>query len=198
MPRGPKIKRHILEYIFTEALRSKDLDRLILAHRIQGNLESIGEIVPAEETIVKKISEARNSAENEDSPWHVSSMSKYEIPPEALPVIMKAWAESFLREKPLTIRQVQWIARLYKLLEDKDLDVLINYASRYAHYERISKLVGKQPKTQIDFCNLWINDVSLYQSTTGDKEPSNKLKELAEDLDLVIDLRSGTLFKYYE
>jgi len=55
------------------------------------------------------------SPDPEDRPWSRVYLADYPIPPETLPVVLKVWAHALRKDKnkPLTIREAQWVARLY-------------------------------------------------------------------------------------
>jgi hypothetical protein len=56
----------------------------------------------------------RPSIEDErDELWTRLSMIKYPLAPETLPVVLETWAVAFDEGIPLTIRQAQWVSRLY-------------------------------------------------------------------------------------
>ncbi len=103
----------------------------------------------------------------EDRPWSVAALAlaDYNIPPEALPVVMKAWAKALVDDKPLTIRQVKWIARLryiYTGETDISLEYLTVKASNYANTEKAIKLTGAYPDKPQNMRWLWLSDAFLY------------------------------------
>lgn len=102
MSKGTRIPGWLQLYIRTEALKNRGTPRDFLATQIKKALQS-EELpasytcdegtIPQHETIVKMISQARNDLDPEDKPWSVLALPAFEIPPEALPVVIKAWAE---------------------------------------------------------------------------------------------------------
>lgn len=110
----------------------------------------------------------------EDRPWSVSALADYGIPPEVLPIAMKAWAKALEDDNPLTIRQVKWIARLYYLLKDKDTDLLAERALEYASLEKAIKATRTYPDKAQDSWWLWFRDAILYRAMTGDESPLKK------------------------
>lgn len=57
--------------------------------------------------------------DRKDEPWSLSCLAEYDIPPEALPRVMFICEDYFRKFKQhLTIRQVLWMARLYKIIDD--------------------------------------------------------------------------------
>lgn len=167
MPKGPKIKQWVKWYIRTEALRNHAEPRDSAAQRIEAYLDG-KEPVPSRETINKIISSTRNSNDPEDSPWSMSALADYDIPAEAVPVVMKAWTKALKDDKPLTIRQARWIGRLYYLLKDKGTNFLIDRALEYANREKAIKLTGEYPDKPQNMPGLWFRDAILYLQMTGD------------------------------
>jgi len=110
----------------------------------------------------------------EDRPWSVVDLPKYEIAPEILPAVMKAWAEALEKDIPLTIRQVRWIARLYCLLKEKGTNILVDQAMLYAKREKAIKLIGAYPKKIEDRWKSWFGDAYLYFTATGNDGPLDK------------------------
>jgi hypothetical protein len=159
MSKGPKIKDWIKWYIGTEAGKNRAEPRDSVAQRIEEFLKD-KESVPSRDTLNKMISSARNSNDSEDNPWSVLALADYDIPPEALPIVMNAWVKALVDDAPLTIRQVKWIARLYCILGN--IDGLIVRASEYASREKAIKLTGAYPDKPQDMRWLWFGDAFLY------------------------------------
>jgi len=140
------------------------LNRRALAVEVQRLLIDMGEVTeerpPSLDTLEKMISSARNSNDPEDSPWSVSALANFDLPPEVLPIVMKAWAKALLDDTPLTIRQVKWIAHLYCILGN--IDGLIKKASEYASREKAIKLTGAYPDKPQKMRWLWWGDTLLY------------------------------------
>ena len=109
--------------------------------------------------------ESELSLDPEDRPWSVAALADYDIPPEALPVVMNVWAKALVYDRPLTIRQVKWIARLcyiYKGETDISLEYLTAKASNYANKEKSIKLTGAYPDKPQNMRWLWFGDAFLY------------------------------------
>ena len=107
----------------------------------------------------------------EDRPWSVSALADCDIPAEALPVVMDAWAKALVNDDPLTIRQVKWIAYLYHVLKDRDTDLLAERALEYASLEKAIKGTGTYPAKPQDAWWLWFKDAILYFNMAGDDSP---------------------------
>ncbi len=192
MSKGPVIKDWVKWHINVEATKNRAEPRDAVAERIEQFLEG-KEPIPSRETLIKMISAARNSADLEDRPWTVSSLVDYEISPEALPVVMKAWARALELDKHLSIRQVKWIARLYNVLKDKDLESLIGNAFRYAEGEKVIRPEGKYPIKSEDAWWLWLRDAELYRLMSGDDNPYRKCREHVKSEWVLVDRATVTL-----
>lgn len=132
---------------------------------------------------IRERERARLGIDPEDKPWCVEALADHDIPPEALPVVMNAWAKALVEENPLTIRQVKWIARLYCIL-GRNIDGLIKVASASADQEKAIKLTGAYPDKPQNMWWLWFGDAFLY------------LNMKDKDVDLATRLMKMYGFKY--
>ncbi len=94
--------------------------------------------------ILKKFREGRDKLppkEKElDQSWSIVTLSKHEIPPSALPAVIRVWKCSLSLEHPLTIRQALWVARLHSMFEDTYY--LYVFSATYAGVELTQKALG--------------------------------------------------------
>lgn len=167
MTRGPKIKDWVKVHISKEALKARGEPRDSVAERIEEYLEG-KEPVPSRDTLLKMISWARNHRDPEDRPWSVLALPAFDIPPEALPVIIKAWAmrvEAVKQSReikphnaehaeaikayitPLTIREARWYGRLFHVYKDRLIDrkgeiELSSMVANLAAMEKALELTG--------------------------------------------------------
>jgi|TARA_Y100000310_G_scaffold36202_1_gene34103 hypothetical protein len=167
----PKIKPNVKRTIYAKALKEKKTPRLALAVELKHLIEEMGEIPPSEETMIKLISQARNSpASPIDTDWSLASLPEYPISADALPTVMSIYARRILQgdgNEYLTIREALWIARLYKLPDVEDAinlvgwkdpnswpiselarritveDLVDDWASTYAGHEQFSEHEGE-------------------------------------------------------
>ena len=186
MSKGPKIKDSVKWRIYQEAIKNRAEPRDAVAERIEQFLED-KEFVPSRDTLVKMISSARNRDDPEDRPWTVSALADYEIPPEALPVVMDAWTNELELDRHLTIRQAKWIARLYYALKHEDTHLLCAFASGYASVETVTRPTGKYPEKPEDAWSLWLHDAQLYLNMRHDDRPYRKCREHAPAEWLLVD-----------
>ena len=91
---------------------------------------------------VQKIIQSLREETFLDNEWTVQSLSKSEIPSEALPVVLDAYGLTVAwgLEKPLTVREAKWVGRLYRVLTD--IEELTIAARECAMGERISEPIG--------------------------------------------------------
>lgn len=136
MPRGPKIDRNIERLI----LQVHEVNPDLTAKEIQFELwktrewklipeNSLPKNWPGVDAIQKLIKDARDKKirigpDPKERPWSLISLTKYPVPPEAIPFILKVWARSMEKNDPLTISQALWISRIYTLFKSKALGVL--------------------------------------------------------------------------
>ena len=100
-----------------------------------------------------------------DEPWDVTTMAKDEIPPEALPTVLKMavhFQQSLGRQ--MTIREVRWAARLSSV---QDLSKLYEFILGYTQEEELTELTGIVDERRA------VLDYELYRAITdkGSNEP---------------------------
>jgi len=122
--RGPQISNEVRRLIISEAIHdSRNMPRRALAVRLQDLIEKMGEVSPTEDTLAKMISEARNKQPSElDRPWSIGACAEYNIPPDIIPVLiglqkLRATEEARGKLGTVTIREAQWVTRLYPTAE---------------------------------------------------------------------------------
>ena len=170
--RGPKISREIRRLIIGQAIHdSKNMPRRALAVRLQDIIEKMGEISPTEDTLVKLISEARNQQPSElDQPWSIGACAEYNIPPDTIPTLIKLQKLKATNDKEvslgeISIREAQWVARLYpaaepmldKVFNDKEGEIwwLSFIVNGYVQRERISEQMNEQYPNTSDLDKLY-------------------------------------------
>lgn len=76
-----------------------------------------------------------------DQPWCVGCLAKYDIPPEALPIVMWVYEKHLgQKEQHFSIREALWLARLYKLIDDPI--ILDRFAYAYTLRDQIDWILG--------------------------------------------------------
>jgi len=149
----PKLK----EFIYCKALLHPRIPRATLATALKYEIEAEEREdwrVPSQDNLEKMISSARNHHSPLDEPWSLSCLAKkeYDIPPEALPTVLGAWAQYRRQGAILTIREALWFSRLSSVLlefekvGDKNRN-LGNLMQWYAIRERAYEAIGKDTDT---------------------------------------------------
>jgi len=174
--RGPKISNEVRRLIIGQAIHdSKNMPRRALAVRLQDLIEKMGEISPTEDTLVKLISEARNQQPIDlDQPWSIGACAQYNIPPDIIPVLISlqkfktpSGKECSLGQ--ITIREAQWVARLYpsaellinKLINKEIIDndgslwLLSIIVNGYVQRERVSEQMNELYPNTSDLDKLY-------------------------------------------
>lgn len=161
----------IKDLITLRALQDAGKDRNTLAEELLIEIKSKfpKEIPPVIETIVKKVSEARNPEKDPlGDQWHLGAMSKHPVPSETIPFILK-----IQKNTQISIRQAIWISRLCKIITN--LELLEDISFQYAFHERVSEISGTH------------FDTSDYDSLLLDSKSQKKLlgqfRNLEDNLD---------------
>ena len=176
----PQIRRLIVEiYLKNPAIGpSKAREELLKEMKTKGLDRNFGPDFPSVSSVSVELTKYRKKYEERspevielDEPWHVISLSKYDLPADALPIILEIWL-SRLQLSPLTIREARWVARLYHVIPD--IRLLEYEASSYASHERIAELldltgrVSARPhKATHPHIERNVNDILLYQNVTN-------------------------------
>lgn len=132
----PKIR----QLIAFRAKSEPNKDRQVLAEELIGEIKEKfpTEIPPVSDTVIKKISEARNKEVDAlDTPWHMGTLEEYPLPAGAIArvlevqnlqlqyeFVLKDFNGGVPFQVPLTIRQAKWISRLCEINGLKDAKVL--------------------------------------------------------------------------
>jgi len=187
--RGPSIPHPVKEIVAEIYTKAQEEDPGITAKEVMDKVHKFlhqygKQLRPgwpglsAVQKILAKIrrNESAVPPDPEDSPWSILDIAKYPIPPEVLPVVLRAWRREIDNNKRLTIREALWIARLYPvfrepqaiwaakfptfkedalpggtLLRDEILEALIEGAKSYALSEKAIKLTGEDPDKREDW-----------------------------------------------
>lgn len=183
MPRGPKIDKNIERLI----LRVHEANPDLIAKEVQAELwetkewkmippNSFPKNWPGVDAIQKLIKEARDKKirigpDIKDRPWSLVSLSRYPVPPEALPFILKVWARSIEISNPLTINQALWVSRIYTLYKAKAL-VDLN--------QNLTSMLNNQKK--IDELRAVVNTLSLNEKVFRDDYPDDDYPSSRDDI----------------
>lgn len=123
--------------------------------------------IPKVNTIEKKLGEFPKELEVIDHPWDICSLPDFPIPAEALPSVLRLWvAKREHTGRDLTIREAQWVARLYSVV--KDMRHLAIFSCLYAEDERLSEA------SDVPLVRDKSLDLALFEVMTGQKIDSKK------------------------
>ncbi|MFC1902605.1 hypothetical protein ACFLX4_00850 [Chloroflexota bacterium] len=171
--RGPQISKEVRRLIISQAVHdARNMPRWPLAARLKDLIEKMGYTSPSDETLVKMISEARNKQPRElEKPWSIGACSYYSIPHDMIPVLIKLqklkaeYGDDEDVSRVLTVREAQWIARLYHTAEPLIRELpnaaesgflwLDFIASSYVQRERVSEQMNEQYPDTTDLDRLY-------------------------------------------
>lgn len=189
----PKIKRFIYNEDFENKMQRPEdrLPRRVLAHRIHEQLlkQYKGKKrvkIPKVSTIEKMLGRLPKEPETIDGPWSIHSLSDFPIPAEALPSVLRlsvAKRENVARD--LTIREAQWIARLYSIVRD-DRRLAI-FSSLYARDERIAQ-------TNPELIPDESLDLALFEAMTGQTIDSKRAAKILGHREFDVQFMQRRLF----
>ncbi|MBN2074212.1 MAG: hypothetical protein JW762_01545 [Dehalococcoidales bacterium] len=149
MARGRKrnttIELYIQQYVHDP--ENQDKTREQLAVEMSNHIEDVmGLRAPTDETLIKKISEARNRpASIQDKAWSMATLDDYPIAPDVLPRVFSIWKQLQDRNEQLTIRQAKWAARLSGFNEPDDW--LIIWVQAYSETEKLHEIIKRDFET---------------------------------------------------
>jgi hypothetical protein len=177
--RGPTISPSVKKLIQYVALKDRRPRRPI-ALGLQRQIEGIGEPVPGKETLERMISAIRNrAAAEEDGPWHVGTLVRHPMPSEALSTVLRAWADALQQDRPFTIREALWVARLFHIFKEAgpvdDIRLLTEIARDYAMAERVDSLTEESADNRRPVRLHWIDDARLFRLLYKDGRPMAKV-----------------------
>ena len=171
--RGPaitaKVRRLIAEeYILDTSRTAKEV--MLAVHECLGGIHSIRPGWPGESAVSKELTHIRKKVNERgsdllDMPFSLGAVVDHNIPAEAIPILLDMRAIERLSdptEKPLTVRQARWVAKLYiatQKLEPSstgsDRQILRYLAVRFAEREKVCELYD-QPYDNSDLDELML------------------------------------------
>jgi hypothetical protein len=147
----PSIERFIATRVTADQKKppKERTPRKILADEIQRELLERklienGANPPAIGTLEKRISFYSSPKQPFDELWSLASLPEHPLPPDAMPVVMAAYRRTLATlggSDELTVREAEWIARLYKVIDDPDL--VRDWAWLYAMQEWLADVTGQ-------------------------------------------------------
>lgn len=190
--RIPKISSAVKRLIATEALKNPDLPRDYLAQSLIEKIRAMGEIPPTEETLKRRISEARKNPPKIDKTWHLGEQFAHNVlPPGAIPRIFEI-QRILKKETGKTVKiptiVALWIGQLHEVIENPGYLLSIAYA--YALYVALGMAADPKNKevpvdtTELD--DLLINGdyeaLSVIAAALLELISKHEFQEVAEQL----------------
>jgi hypothetical protein len=194
-----KISPSIKRLIASEALRYPDMPREFLAHELKEKIESMGFISPSEETLKRRISDARQHPPLLSSPyWHIGLQleeGQGKLPAGAIPKIIEI--QRAIKEKLVLSEYIKipvyvafWIGQLYKAIDDPVALFYVSYA--YALYVIVGQAADKDvvavDTTELDNLLIEKNFDGLMGVALGFKQllQTKTPEDVANDLPEII------------
>lgn len=190
MPIGRKVPQRLktrIREVFLE-MRERDpkTNATMVAYEIrkeeQARSPNTSKEWPSDSTVrkviatVRKLEAERQSVmgvdvDLDERPWTLRALAFCDIPPEAVPDIMREWVQNaaYRTASPVTIREAKWIARLRHFGFRRGSNDLYRTAKRYARSEYLSTL-EEYPTTREDAFEDWSADLDALASTQIDRE----------------------------
>ncbi len=179
MPRGPAINKSVERIIRTVKKDHPDMTAKEIRGEVRSqipNAKLYPENWPSDDSIqklLKKDREERIKAgpDPKDKLWALIYANVYPIPAEALPIVLKVWAKALEFNRPLTIREALWAAKLYPFFKNKDgssdtynIFQLLFCAKNYATFESIEALEkGGSLNSREELLSYWLDDSLLLK-----------------------------------
>ena len=122
---------------------------------------SIDRIMPG---VRERVRLSKLNPDPRDTPWTITNMAKYPIPPEALPSVLRVWVwAKDNKNYSLTIREAQWVARLYAAIEDTE--ALFAHSHGESYEEKNCEEAGIEDMGD-PITNLWVFSTMTGQIIT--------------------------------
>lgn len=174
--------------ISQRALSELDKDREMLADELREEIQERypEEVPPAWETVIKRISKARNYESGpEDAPWHLGTLDDYPLSAEAIHHILKVqkWMAKKGERSQVTLRLAKWISRFSKVIsKDKDIAWLRKVSLTYTLFEIL--------------CEISNTDFDTSQLDTALMIGRNQFNKVAIDLVMLGDIHGAAMYQH--
>lgn len=115
-----------------------------------------------------------------DQPWTIQSMSisKYHIPPEALPSVLQVWFLVKQKRSNLSIRDAQWVGRLYAAITD--IEALYGYSLLASIAETYAERAGIEDFVGYEAVNLYVFSTMTDHVITS--EEAKRIAGISEEI----------------
>jgi len=107
-----------------------------------------------------------------DQPWTVQSMSnsKYHIRPQALPSVLQVWFHVKQEGRHLSIREAQWVGRLYTAITD--VETLCKESYMASAMESLAEMAGIDDFRATEAVNLYLFGIMTGHVITSEEAKS--------------------------
>ena len=175
MAKGPIITNETRAVIAKIYIDHRDWRAKEVQHEVNKQLKGKG---PGLSAVQKELTKIRKSPSSPfDELWSLGSLVEYPIPLEAMPAVMSAYKKALVEKGELTIREAQWMARLYNVIDPPDL--LGDWAWAYATKEWISKIIN-QPFNTEELDSKLISDIYYAQREHSESKRQTDIWGIAE------------------
>lgn len=183
----PEIVNTITERAISEPQKHREK----LAQELLTEIERLfpGEKPPVLETVVRRISKARNSRRKEDEPWHLGILADYPISSKTIAHIFELKTQGLRR---FSIRDAKWLDRLSSV--GLPLQVLRRVAQLISVKERVFEI--SKPKTDFDTSRWEESIVELLEDSQYREMMLSMAEQDTEGLDVIA--RSEVFIQHFK
>ncbi|MFC1893933.1 hypothetical protein ACFLYR_07955 [Chloroflexota bacterium] len=197
MPLGPRINDTVKQLIAEVYLKHPDWRAKQVQHEVNIKLGSeypgLSAVQKELQNIRKRDAERSTESKELDKPWTLSSLVEHPIPAEALPSVLQLWVlyreyDNYVRRlspdsifasteasqlNMLTIREAQWVGRLYSVTNDTE--VLEALTKQCAYFERLTETSGLREVISKHFSAVTL---ALFSIITKEEITPERMKEI--------------------
>ncbi len=191
MPKGPRVTPEIEQLIARVYIEHNGWTAKQVRNEVHERLKRENPALiqahakfPSVSIVEKKLASLKTKGiapQTEDRYWTRVTLAQYPMPPDALPAVLKVWAEALRKDKPLTIRQAKWAAQLCRVF--KDADRLWSAAVECSYWERALIAIPPADKLQA-MAWFWVGDGYLYRMVAGEEwagDITNKVQDMLQE-----------------
>ncbi len=143
MAKGPIITDEVKQIIASVYLANIDWRAKEIQREVNNLCKGRGSWLSAVQKVLTKVRRSYDELAQhwEEDTWSLFSYYHFEVPPDALPIVLQVWLRARIDDKmPVTNREVKWVVRLYKVIND--VKMLKNRAKDLAINELIGEILG--------------------------------------------------------
>jgi len=181
MPQGKKLDRDLKRLIRRAYSDNPNSPRRVIRDEVQSSLRKD----PKYESILSKDPEwpsltsvhkvvhdyeeyLETLSGRKELPWSLAEMAHASVHPEALPVIVRQWAACLRDGERLTVRQAEWMGRLFQLYREGP--ELFEAAQVLAEWEVGQEVEMERSTTDEGLYYYWLSDYSALKQVSDDRD----------------------------